>query len=101
MKVLFTYNYKDEAFEGVKSLGYEVDYWHENDMANYPGKNEVDILICYNPFDLIDLNDFTKLKYILLSVLALISYPLIKSKQWVLQSQTIVVVILYLWENGL
>jgi phosphoglycerate dehydrogenase-like enzyme len=76
MKVLFTYNYKDEAFEAVKALGYEVDYWHEKDMANYPSKREVDILICYNPFDHIDLRDFNRLKFILLSSIGFDQLPL-------------------------
>ena len=76
MKVLFTYNYKEEAFERVKALGYEVDYWHEKDMAHYPWKKDVDILICYNPFDVIDLKDFTNLKYILLSSIGFDQLPL-------------------------
>ena len=76
MKVLFTYNYKKEAFARVRALGYEVDYWHEKDMAHYPSKNEVDILICYNPFDEIDLKDFTRLKYILLSSIGFDQLPL-------------------------
>lgn len=76
MKVLFTYDYKDEAFEKVRALGYEVDYWPENEMASYENKASVDILICYNPFPHMDLKDFKKLKNIFLSSIGFDQLPL-------------------------
>jgi len=75
MKVLFTYDYKEEAFKQVRALGYEVHYWPEGDMGAYPNPESVDILICYNPFSRIDLRDYKQLKYILLSSIGFDQLP--------------------------
>lgn len=76
MRVLFTYHYGQDAFDRVKGLGYDVDYWPEKDMATYAYKASVDILICYNPFPAIDLNDFLSLKDIFLSSIGFDQLPL-------------------------
>lgn len=76
MKILFTYDYKKKSFDRLRDLGYEVDFWPEKYMANYVGKETIDILVCYNPFPFIDLKDFKQLKNIFLSSVGFDQLPL-------------------------
>lgn len=74
-KVLFTYNYGDEAMAQVRALGFDAEFYYEKDIADYPHKDEVEILICYNPFQYVDLRAFKSLKLILLSSIGFDQLP--------------------------
>ena len=67
MKIVFTVDYNKEKFEEIKALGYEVEYVSENniDEASFP--YDADIIVCMKAFDHIDIDKFTKLKYIMLT----------------------------------
>lgn len=75
MKVLFTYDYGKESLEAIETLGYDVEYYDEKDIANYKDFSHVDVLVCYNPFKYVDLRKFTSLKYILLSSIGFDQLP--------------------------
>lgn len=75
MKVLFTYDYGQSCMDEIRALGVEVDYHHEKDIASYKPVEDVDVLVCYKPFEAIDLHDFKKLKLILLSSIGFDQLP--------------------------
>ena len=80
MKVLFTYDYGTENINKVKDLGYEVTIINERDIKNSSDVNNTEILICYNPFELLDINKIKNLKYILLSSIGFDQLPMDKVK---------------------
>lgn len=75
MKVLFTYNYGQEAMEQVRQLGFDAEFHDEKDIENYGDYSDIEVLICYNPFKKINLKEFRSLKYILLSSIGFDQLP--------------------------
>ncbi|CAH2214726.1 phosphoglycerate dehydrogenase [Tepidibacter aestuarii] len=76
MKVLFTYNYGEEEMNKIKELGYEIVYMNEKEIFNNENINDIDALVCYNPFEKIDMEQFTKLKLIQLSSIGIDQAPI-------------------------
>lgn len=76
MKILFTYDYGQDKRDEIASLGYTVDLIKEQDVNDYDDKENIDILICYNPFKYVNLKAFKNLKYILLSSIGFDQLPL-------------------------
>lgn len=76
IKVLFTYNYGIENMNRIKELGYEVLIVRENEIANCDEVNDSDILVCYNPFERLDISKMNKLKWIQLSSAGIDQLPL-------------------------
>ena len=76
MKVLFTYDYGKEQMEILRSLGYEVMYIYENQVANSPEVDDVDVLVCYNPFNKLDITKMKNLKWIQLSSIGIDQAPI-------------------------
>ena len=75
MKILFTYKYDEEKISSVKKLGYEVDFIPEYEVENYDDFENIEILVCYNPFKYVDLRKFINLKIILLSSIGIDQLP--------------------------
>jgi len=75
MKVLFTYNYGQACMDEIRALGCEVVYFDEKNIDEYKDIDDVEVLICYNPFKKIDLKDFKSLKLILLSSIGFDQLP--------------------------
>lgn len=67
MKAVFTYDYGKTQLDRIRALGYEITLIHEKEIENSPAVNEAEILVCYNPFDRIDIRKMTGLKWIQLS----------------------------------
>lgn len=67
MKVLFTYDYGAAAFQRVEALGYEVFYCPEKLVHDFEALDQMEILVCYNPFERLELHRLKALKYIFLS----------------------------------
>jgi phosphoglycerate dehydrogenase-like enzyme len=67
MKALFTYIYKDEWMKKITDLGYEVIHMKEKNAVYSDNLSEVEVLVCYNPFDLLDIKQMKMLKLIQLS----------------------------------
>ncbi|WFD10999.1 phosphoglycerate dehydrogenase [Tepidibacter hydrothermalis] len=76
MKALFTYNYGKEKMNKIKELGYEVIYINEKEVCNNENINDIDVLVCYNPFENIDMQQFKKLKLIQLSSIGIDQAPI-------------------------
>lgn len=76
MKVLFTYDYGEEKMNEIKKLGYEIVYMNEKEIYNNQNINDIDVLVCYNPFEKIDMDKFTKLKLIQLSSIGVDQAPI-------------------------
>ena len=61
MKVLFTYDYGKEQLDRIRGLGYEVVIINEDTFTELQVPFDADVLCCYNPFERVDINKFTKL----------------------------------------
>ncbi len=86
MKVLFTYNYGDEKMKVITELGYELVYLNEKDISNTQEISDIDVLVCYNPFDRLDISKLKQLKWIQLSSIGIDQLP----KQMVKEQSIIV-----------
>lgn len=75
MKVLFTYNYGQEKMDAVASLGYELVYVNERDISNNDYISDIDVLVCYNPFERLDISKLKRLKWIQLSSIGIDQVP--------------------------
>jgi len=75
MKVLFTYDYGQICMDEIKALGIDAVYYDEKRIDEYKDIEDVDVLVCYKPFDKINLHDFKNLKLILLSSIGFDQLP--------------------------
>lgn len=67
-KVLFTYDYGIACMDKVRELGYDVVIKKENKELIYNDEiSKVEVLVCYNPFDTLEITKMQKLRYIVLS----------------------------------
>lgn len=64
MKVLFTKRFSDEKMESFSELGYEVVYIREDEASYRDELSDVDLLVCYDPFETLDISKLKKLKWI-------------------------------------
>jgi phosphoglycerate dehydrogenase-like enzyme len=80
MKVLFTYNYGQEKMDAIKALGYEIIYVNENEVSNSEEVSDIDALVCYNPFEKLDISQLKQLKWIQLSSIGIDQVPKQKVK---------------------
>ncbi len=67
MKALFTYDYGIENMKRIEKLGYEILIDSERTIENKEEYNDIDVLVCYNPFQNIDIHKLKQLKFIQLS----------------------------------
>lgn len=75
MKAIFTYDYGADKTDMIRDLGYDIELIHESEIKNSDVVNEADILVCYNPFDRIDLKKMKNLKWIQLSSIGFDQLP--------------------------
>ena len=75
MKVLFTYDYGNENMERLRAQGINAVFHDERDIDNYKDVSDVEVLVCYKPFEKINLYDFKSLKVILLSSIGFDQVP--------------------------
>lgn len=76
IKVLFTYNYGLENMNSIKELGYEVLVVKENEIENSDEVNDSEILVCYDPFNRLNLSKMHNLKWIQLSSAGINQLPI-------------------------
>lgn len=76
MKVLFTYDYGEKKMNLIKEMGYELIYAHETEVSNNSDIEDIDVLVCYNPFDRLDVSKLKKLKWIQLSSIGINHAPI-------------------------
>lgn len=75
MKLLMTYNYGDEAFKEIEEMGYEISYISENEITEDMKFEEVEVLVCYNPFEKLDISSMKNLKWIQVSSIGVDQVP--------------------------
>lgn len=78
MKVLITYRYSDEEFNGLKKLGYNIVFKDEKNLSFSDEIKDIDTMVCFNPFDKIDISLFPNLKWIQLLSAGINQVPLDK-----------------------
>lgn len=64
MKALITFKYTDEEIQSLKDLGYEIVFRDEKYIEYSDDIKDVDLMVCFNPFDRIDISKFPNLKWI-------------------------------------
>lgn len=77
MKVLFTLKHRDPSyFEKIEELGYEVEFIDERTFKLSETAKCADVLVCYNPFDDLDIAELSSLKLLQLSSVGIDQAPL-------------------------
>lgn len=82
IKALFTYDYGYEKMSELKNLGYEILIKKEKDICITEDIKDIDILVCYNPFETLNIDKLNNLKWIQLSSIGIDQVPkdIIKNK---------------------
>ncbi len=75
IKALFTYNYGDEKINKIRELGYEIILENESDITYKEEFADVEVLICYNPFNTLNISMMKNLKWIQLSSIGIDQTP--------------------------
>ncbi|MBN2897407.1 MAG: dihydrofolate reductase [Clostridia bacterium] len=76
MKAIFTYDYGQAKLDAIRALGYEVMVVKESIIENGPEVDDAEILVCYNPFERLDISKMPALKLIILSSMGFDQLPL-------------------------
>ncbi len=76
IKALFTYDYGEESMNKIKELGYDIINIREKDAVYDENLEDVEVLVCYNPFQTLDISKMKKLKWIQLSSAGIDQLPL-------------------------
>ncbi|MBU5592337.1 phosphoglycerate dehydrogenase [Clostridium sp. MSJ-4] len=74
-KCLITYNYGKDQVEKIKDLGYHIIFKKEEGLTYDKELEEVEALICYNPFETLDIKEMKNLKWIQLSSVGIDQLP--------------------------
>ena len=75
MKVLFTHNYGQNKMKAITEMGYELIFVDENEISNSEELSDVDVLVCYDPFEKLDISQLKQLKWIQLSSIGIDQVP--------------------------
>ncbi len=75
MKALFTYDYGKENMKAIENLGYNILMINEKNIVYQEEMRDVEVLVCYNPFDTLDISKMTNLKWIQLSSIGVDQAP--------------------------
>lgn len=75
MKALFTYNYGPEKMKAIEELGYELVFAKETEVSATEEIADIDVLVCYDPFALLDVAKLPQLKWIQLSSIGIDQLP--------------------------
>ncbi|ENK1244870.1 phosphoglycerate dehydrogenase [Clostridium sporogenes] len=67
VKALFTYNYGKENMKKIESLGYDIIIINEKEIQYKNQFKDIEVLVCYNPFNTLDISLMKNLKWIQLS----------------------------------
>lgn len=75
-KVLVTYNYSKEKMKSIEDLGYDITIINERDVRYSNQLNDIEVLVCYNPFEVLDISKMKGLKWIQLSSIGVDQLPM-------------------------
>lgn len=76
IKALFTYDYGKNQMESIKKLGYEIILMQEKGLSYSEILKDIDVLVCYNPFNSLDISKLRNLKWIQLSSIGIDQAPI-------------------------
>lgn len=76
IKALFTYDYGQENMNKIKSLGYDIITINEKNAVYSELLKDTEVLVCYNPFETLDISKMKMLKWIQLSSAGIDQLPL-------------------------
>ncbi|MBW9156140.1 phosphoglycerate dehydrogenase [Clostridium sp. FP2] len=76
IKTLFTYNYGGDKIEDIKAFGYDVKVIPEEGLIYNDDLEEIEVLVCYDPFKTLDIEKMKKLKWIQLSSIGIDQLPI-------------------------
>ncbi|MBS4534275.1 phosphoglycerate dehydrogenase [Clostridium sp. D2Q-14] len=76
VKALFTYDYGKEKMKAIEDLGYDIILKKEKDVKLTNDIKDIDILVCYNPFNTLDITKLNTLKWIQLSSTGMDQVPM-------------------------
>lgn len=79
-KILFTFHYGEENMRSIEKLGYEVIYVDEEKIEGSKGFEDIEILVCYHPFKLVDISKLKNLKWIQLVSKGINHVPVVKTR---------------------
>ncbi|MCR1934907.1 phosphoglycerate dehydrogenase [Clostridium tepidum] len=86
LKALFTYNYGKENMGKIENLGYDITIINEKEIQYKNEFKDIEVLVCYNPFNTLDISLMKNLKWIQLSSTGVDQVP----KEIVLKNNIIV-----------
>jgi phosphoglycerate dehydrogenase-like enzyme len=75
VKALFTYNYGGERMKDIEAFGYDIKVMKELDLIYSEDLEDVEVLVCYDPFKTLDIEKMKKLKWIQLSSIGIDQLP--------------------------
>ena len=76
IKALFTYNYGGEKMKGIEAFGYDIKVIKEQDLIYSEQLEDVEVLICYDPFKTLAIEKMKNLKWIQLSSIGIDQLPI-------------------------
>lgn len=78
MKALITFKYKDDEMKSLEDLGYEIVFMDERHISFSNEIKDIDMMVCFDPFDKINIELFPNLKWIQLLSAGINQVPLDK-----------------------
>ncbi|WMM26396.1 phosphoglycerate dehydrogenase [Tissierella sp. MB52-C2] len=78
MKALITFKYSDEEMKKLEDLGYNIIFSNEKEIIFSDEIKDIDLMVCFDPFDKIDISLFPNLKWIQLSSAGINHVPIDK-----------------------
>jgi phosphoglycerate dehydrogenase-like enzyme len=75
IKALFTYNYGGEKMKDIEAFGYDIKVMKELDLIYSEALEDVEVLVCYDPFKTLDIEKMKNLKWIQLSSIGIDQLP--------------------------
>lgn len=76
-QILFTYDYGKKKMDNVRSFGYDVKIQDESKGIIYSDElKDIEVLLCYNPFQTLDITKMKNLKWIQLSSAGIDQLPI-------------------------
>lgn len=78
MDILLTYDYGKDNIKKMTELGYNIILKEEKDLFYSDEFENIEVLVCYNPFKTLDISKFKKLKWIQLSSIGIDQLPIEK-----------------------
>ncbi|MBS4539616.1 phosphoglycerate dehydrogenase [Clostridium sp. D2Q-11] len=75
LKALFTYDYGQEEMKRIEKLGYDIIVKKEKGIEVTKDIKDIDVLVCYNPFETLEINKLDNLKWIQVSSIGIDQVP--------------------------